>query len=55
MRIREAVILLAVTLGSFGLAPAASAANVDYTLSCVDSDTICQHFYNNGTITFSLP
>lgn len=55
MRIREAVILLAVTLGSFGLAPAASAANVDYTLSCLDPYTVCQLFYDNGTITFSLP
>lgn len=52
---REAVILLGVTLAFLGLPLAASAATVDYTLTCVSGDTICQHFYDNGTITFSLP
>lgn len=46
---------LVITLASMGLATAASAVTVRYTLTCTSIAELCKSFFDNGTLSFSLP
>ena len=53
---RNALAFFAVTLASLGLCSAASAeGTVQYSITCISSGEICDNFYDNGTMIFSLP
>jgi hypothetical protein len=53
---RNALAFFAVTLASLGLCSAASAGGtVQYSITCISSGGICDNFYDNGTMIFSLP
>lgn len=47
--------IFAITLASMGLSSSASAATVLYTLTCTSSAELCENFYGNGVLSFSLP
>jgi hypothetical protein len=53
---RNALAFFAVTLASLGLCSAASAeGTVQYSITCISSSELCDNFYDNGTMIFSLP
>jgi hypothetical protein len=49
------LVLAAATSASLGLSSAALSATVDWTITCTSSGKVCDNFFDNGTITFTLP